>query len=132
MSLSESKGIWLMAGLVAAAAAALIWIVVSAQPLRLAILYDEVGGLKHDDPVVWKGRTIGKVERIKPLSENRMEVSVLIGEDYAPRISRGAEFILRKASFFGLIGLTIRWPAPAEDGRLIIRRSQTESCPHYH
>jgi hypothetical protein len=104
MSLTESKGIWLMAGLVAAAAVVLIWIVVSARPLRLVILYDEAGGLKQDDPVVWGGQTIGKVEGVKLLPEKRVEVSILIREDYASKISHGAEFILRKASFFGLIG----------------------------
>ncbi len=104
MSFSENKGLWLMTGGVALAVVALIWIVASARPLRLVVIYDDVGGLKREDPVIWRRTNIGKVEQIKPSANNRVGVTVRIREDYASKITHGAEFVLRKASFFGLIG----------------------------
>jgi hypothetical protein len=104
MSFNENKGLWLMAGGTIAAAVALLWILISAQPLRLIILYNDVGDLKRDDPVVWRGITIGKVEEIRPLVEYQLGVTIRIREDHASKVTHGAEFILKKASFFGLVG----------------------------
>lgn len=104
MSFSENKGLWLMVGCTIAAAVALLWILVSAQPLRLVILYDDVGDLKRDDPVVWRGVAIGKVEEVRPLADNQLGVRIRIREDHASKLTHGSEFILKKASFFGLVG----------------------------
>ena len=117
MSFSENKGLWLMVILTAATAVALIWILVSARPLRLVILYEEVGGLKQDDPLVLRGRTVGKVEEIKQLTGNQFGVTVRIREDQASTITHGTDFILRKASFFGLVGSNaIEAVTPSEAG----------------
>jgi hypothetical protein len=104
MSFNENKGLWLMVSLTVAAAAALIWVLLSAQPLRLVILYSDVGDLKRDDPVVWRGVTIGKVEDIRPFVDNQLGVTIRIREDHKSKLSHGTEFILKKASFFGLVG----------------------------
>ncbi len=104
MSFSENKGLWLMVIFTVAVAAALIWILLSAQPLRLVILFDRIGGLKRDDPVISQGIAIGKVEEIRPLVDNQIGVTVRIREDYAPKLIRGTSFVLREASFFGLVG----------------------------
>lgn len=104
MSFGENKGLWLMVTFTIAVATALIWILLSAQPLRLVILFDRVGGLKQDDPVIAQGITIGKVEGIRPLVDNQIGVTVRIREDYASKLTRGTSFVLREASFFGLVG----------------------------
>ncbi len=104
MTFSENKGLWLMVIFTAAVAVALIWILLSARPLRLVVEYEDVGELKRDDPVVLKGITIGKVEEIKPLAGNLIGVTVRIREDQASTLTHGTRFILRKASFFGLVG----------------------------
>ncbi len=104
MSFNENKGLWLMVICTAVVGAALMWLLLSARPLRLVILYDRVGDLKQDDPVIAQGITIGKVEDIRPLVNNQIGVTVRIREDYASKITRGTSFILREASWFGLVG----------------------------
>ncbi len=104
MSFGENKGIWVMAGFVVVAAVALVWVLLSARPLRIVVLFDDVGSLKRDDPVIAQGITIGKVEQIKPLVRNQIGVTLRIREDHASSVTHGAEFVLRKASFFGLVG----------------------------
>ena len=80
------------------------WFLLRSEPFTLVILFDRVGGLRQDDPVSWKGFTIGKVEKIEPLVENRIGVTVRIAEDYAGRLGEGTIFSLAEESFFGMVG----------------------------
>lgn len=80
------------------------WFLLRSEPFTLVILFERVGGLRKDDPVTWKGFTIGKVEKIEPLVENRIGVTVRIAEDYAGRLGEGTTFSLVETSFFGMLG----------------------------
>jgi ABC-type transporter Mla subunit MlaD len=104
MSARGSKGLWITLAFLAVVAAVVFWIVNTGEPFRLVILFDEIGELKKDDPVVWKEFTIGKVEQIEPLVENQIGVTVRLNSDYAGKISRGTEFTLRHSALFGLVG----------------------------
>ncbi|HYK91596.1 MAG TPA: MlaD family protein [Acidobacteriota bacterium] len=127
MSFSENKGLWLMVVFMAVVAAVLVWVILSAQPLRLVVLYERIGGLKHDDPLMLQGITIGKVEDIKPMVDNQIGVSVRIREDYASKLTEGTNFILREASFFGLVGKNaIEVVPPPTPGRQFSRGEKVQ------
>jgi hypothetical protein len=104
VTLSENKGLWLSLLFLAIVAIVLVWLVATSQPYRLTILFEETGGLKADDPVIWKSFTIGRVEKIKPLIDNRIGVIIRLKEEYIPSITTGTDFILRQSSFLGLVG----------------------------
>jgi ElaB/YqjD/DUF883 family membrane-anchored ribosome-binding protein len=104
MSLSENKGLWFSIALLAVLAAVLVWIVLAAKPFELIVLFDDVGNLKAGDPVVWKTFKIGRVEKVTPLVDNQVGVTVRIKEDYVAGLTHGSEFILKRASFLGLVG----------------------------
>jgi len=80
------------------------WFLIRPEPFTLTILFDRVGGLRQDDPVTWRGFTIGKVEKIEPLVENRIGVMIRIAGDYAGRLGEGTTFSLAESSFFGMVG----------------------------
>ncbi len=104
MNFGENKWLWVGISLLIIAAAVIVWLIASAEPPRLVILYDEIGDLKKGDPVVWKGFNIGKGEEIQPLIENRIGVTIRLREDYASKITRGSDFILKQAGLLGLMG----------------------------
>jgi len=114
MSFAPGRLFWGLCILVLIAGAVVFWMLYTAQPLRLIVLFDDVGDLKKGDPVVWKTFTIGKVENIEPLVDNQVGVTISIKEDYASRISRGATFRLRSSQWLGLIGqnaIEVKTPA---------------------
>ncbi len=118
MSYSENKGLW--AGVAAAVivVAALIWLLASGAPKTLVILFPEVGELKKDDPVVWHGYVVGKVQAIEPLVDNQVGVTIRLNEDYGDRITHGTQFSLRRASLFGFVGSNaIEVETPEQAGR---------------
>jgi len=118
MALGGNKVFWLVCLLLIIAGAVAFWIVTSATPLELVVLYDEIGELKKGDPVVWKTFTIGKVESIEPLVENQIGVNIVIREDYADRITHGTTFTLQSAQLLGLIGQNaIEIKLPSAPGR---------------
>ncbi len=104
MSFEDNKGLWAGVAVLAVIAAVLIWIIATAEPFRLVILFDDIGTLKKDDPVLWKGFDIGKVEDIQPLVENQVGVTIRIKEDYISSITHGSEFILKRSALFGYVG----------------------------
>ena len=104
MSLAKSKIFWLLCTIVLIAGATVFWMVSTAEPLTLVILFDDAAGIQKGHPVVWKTFTIGKVEAIDPLVDNQIGVTISIKEDYAPRITRGSTFTLRTTDLLGLIG----------------------------
>lgn len=104
MRFAPGRWFWVLSLLVVITGAFVVWMTLSAQPLRLVVLFEDVGDLKKGDPVVWKTFTIGKVEKIEPLVDNQIGVGIVIKEDYAKRISHGATFSLRTSHLLGLIG----------------------------
>ncbi len=104
MSLSENKGLWLSITLLAAVGVVIVWIVARSQPFQLVVLFDDIGGLQPGDPVVWKSFKIGRVEKIQPLVDNKIGVTVRIKEEYTSSLTHGTEFVLKQARFLGLIG----------------------------
>jgi len=104
MTFGENKWIWIGIMAVVVAIAVILGFILLSEPFRLIVLYDEVGDLKKEDPVVWKEFTIGKVEQIQPLVDNRIGVTIRLREDYATRITRGSEFVLKRTAFLGLVG----------------------------
>lgn len=104
MSFTPGKWFWVICVAVGVAGIAVFWMIHTAQPLRLVVLFDDVGDLKKGDPVVWRTFTIGKVESIEPLVENQVGVTISIKEDYARRITHGSTFSLRTTELLGLIG----------------------------
>ncbi len=104
MSFTPGKWFWVLCVVVGLAGIALFWMIYTAQPLRLVVLFDDVGDLKKDDPVVWKTFTIGKVVGIEPLVDNQVGATISIKEDYAPRVTHGSTFRLRTAQLMGLMG----------------------------
>ncbi|MFH1573390.1 MAG: MlaD family protein [Acidobacteriota bacterium] len=103
MSLGGNKGLWL-----AAAAVILIgfflWLLFGTQPFLLVVLYDDVGELKRGDPVVWRDFAVGKVDKIEPLVDNQVGVTIRLREDYRGQITRGTDFALKRTSLMGLVG----------------------------
>lgn len=99
----SNRGI-VVTGIVLVTLAIGAWFLLRSEPFTLVILFDRVGGLRQDDPVTWKGFTIGKVEKIEPLVENRIGVTVRISEEYAGRLGEGTTFSLAESSFFGMLG----------------------------
>jgi ABC-type transporter Mla subunit MlaD len=104
VSFVENRGLWFGAAGLALSLALIIWLLAGSQPLRLVILFDDVGGLKKEDPVLWKGLEIGKVEEIRPLVENKIGVTIKIPEDHVSTISHGSEFALKRSKLLGLVG----------------------------
>lgn len=104
MALAGSKSFWVICILVVILGAFVFWAITSAKPLRLVILYDDIGELKKGDPVVWKTFTIGKIESIEPLVDNQIGVTISIKEDYADRITHDTTFTLQSEQLLGLIG----------------------------
>lgn len=104
MSLSANKTTWLAAVVAAGLIAALLWFLLASKPFLLVVLFEDTGGLERGDPVLWKGFTIGRVEKVEPLVDNRIGVTIRLREDYGNRITHGSEFRLRRASLLGLAG----------------------------
>jgi ABC-type transporter Mla subunit MlaD len=118
MSFHERKGLWAGLAIMAAVVAVLVWLFVFSRPFLLVILFDDVGGLKRGDPVLWKGFAIGRVEKIEPLVDNKIGVTVRIRQDYEGRITSDSDFVLKRSAFMGLIGQdAIEILTPASQGR---------------
>jgi ABC-type transporter Mla subunit MlaD len=117
MSLSENKGFWLALAVAAILVGVLLWVLLSSKPFVLVVLFNDVGELKRGDPVLWKGFTIGKIDKIEPLVDNQIGVTIRLREDYADRITHGTEFLLKRASLMGLVGTNaIELATPAAPG----------------
>ena len=117
MSFKENKALWLGILAVIIAVCAVIWLLISGGPRTLVILFPEVGELKKEDPVLWRDYKVGRVEKIEPLIDNQIGVTIRIREDYAAKITRGTKFTLKQASVFGLIGEnSIEIETPSEPG----------------
>jgi ABC-type transporter Mla subunit MlaD len=132
MSFGEHKGLWLGILAVLVAVVALIWLLVSGGPSTLVILFPEVGELKKGDPVLWRDYTVGSVEKIEPLVNNQIGVTIRIRNDYTAKITRGTKFTLKQASIFGWLGQNaIVLETPAETGLPYLdgERVQGESPP---
>ena len=118
MALGGNRGFWLICLLLVILGVFVFWMITSAKPLRLVVLYDEIGELKKGDPVVWKKFTVGKVESVEPLVENQIGVTISIKEDYADRITQGTTFTLQSEQLLGLIGQNaIEIELPRTQGR---------------
>jgi|WetSurMetagenome_2_1015567.scaffolds.fasta_scaffold252982_1 ABC-type transporter Mla subunit MlaD len=104
MALRSRVGFLLTAIVLTGLAAVVVWLVSSNQPFVLTVLYDDIGELKQDDPVVWRTFTVGKVEAIEPLVDNKIGVRIRLKDEYAPRITHGTRFVLRRAGLLGMIG----------------------------
>jgi len=104
VSLAENKGIWFGVSGLALIVAWIVWLLAGAQPFRLVVLFEDAGGLEKEDPVLWKDFTIGRVEEIRPLVENKIGVTIRIREEYAANISRGSQFSLKRSAWMGLVG----------------------------
>jgi len=132
MSFREHKGLWLGILAVLVAVVALVWLLVSGGPSTLVILFPEVGELKRNDPVLWRDYTVGRVEKIEPLVDNQIGVTIRIRDDYAAKITRGTKFTLKQASLFGWLGQNaIVIETPSETGLPYLdgERVQGESPP---
>ena len=101
---SEGRGIWLAVAALIILAALLVYVIVSAKPFTLVVLFVEVGDLKKEDPVVWKGFNVGRVEEIQPLVDGKFGVTIRIKDDYVSKITHGSEFLLKRAALLGLVG----------------------------
>lgn len=126
MSFGENKGLWLSMGAVILAGAALIWLLISASPRTLVILFPDAGDLKREDQVVWHGFVVGKVVKIDPLVNNQVGVTIRLNEDYSTRVTRGTRFTLKRAALFGFVARTaieIETPSspgsPYENGEMV-------------
>jgi hypothetical protein len=130
MGFAPGRWFWVLSLLVLIAGAVVVWMLLSAQPLKLTVLFDDVGDLKKGDPVVWKAFTIGKVENIEPLVDNRIGVDIEIKEDYAKRISHGATFSLRTSHLLGLIGQNaVEVQTPASPGAPFTEGEKVQGVP---
>jgi ABC-type transporter Mla subunit MlaD len=117
VSFRENKGLWLGILAVIIAVVALVWLLISGGPRSLVILFPEVGGLQKEDPVLWRDYTVGRVEKIEPLVDNQIGVTIRIREDYAAKITRGTKFTLKQTSVLGLMGQNaIEVETPSEPG----------------
>ncbi len=127
MALGSNKGFWLLCLLLVILGVFAIWMITSAKPLRLVVLYDEIGQLKKGDPVVWKTFTVGKVESVEPLVDNQIGVTISIKEDYADRITQGTTFTLQSEQLLGLIGQNaIEIELPPTPGRPYEQREKVQ------
>jgi hypothetical protein len=104
MSFRDHKGMWAGLALMAVLVGILLWLFVFSRPFLLVVLFDDAGGLKRGDPVLWRGFAIGRVERIEPLVDNKIGVTIRIRQDYEGRIPRESEFVLKRSSLMGLVG----------------------------
>lgn len=104
MSFAENKWLWVSGAVLIFLAVVLVWVFLSSERLTLIILFDDVGGLKKEDRVVWKDFTIGKVADIRPLVDNQIGVTIVIGEDYVSKITHGTQFYLKRAPLSGILG----------------------------
>lgn len=127
MSFAPGRLVLVLCILGVIAGAVVFWMIYTTQPLRLVVLFDDVGSLQKGDPVVWKTFTIGKVEDIEPLVGNKIGVTISIKEDYAPRISRGAVFRLRTSHLLGLVGQNaVEIEPPASPGAPYVRGEKVQ------
>ena len=118
MSFRDRKGMWAGLALMAVLVGVLLWLFLFSRPFLLVVLFDDVGGLKRGDPVLWKGFAIGRVESIEPLVDNKIGVTIRIRQDYEGRISHESEFVLTRSALMGLIGQdAIEILTPASQGR---------------
>ena len=99
---AENRSLWIAIAVLVLLAGILAWAFLSSGPMRLIVLFDEIGGLKKDAPVVWRDFTIGKVVGIQPLVDNQFGVTIELREDYASKITRGSEFYLKPAPLLGI------------------------------
>jgi hypothetical protein len=104
MLFHSHRGFWLAAALLAVLAGVIVWLVTTNEPFRLTVLYDEIGELSKDDPVVWRTFTVGMVEEISPLVDNKIGVRIRLKDEYAPKITHGTEFVLKRAVLMGMVG----------------------------
>jgi ABC-type transporter Mla subunit MlaD len=102
--MGQNKGMWLGVALLVISAGLIFWALTRPEPFRLVVLYPESGDLKKGDDVVWRDFEIGKVEQVKPLVGNQVGVTIRIDRDYAGQMTQGTEFVLKRASFLGLVG----------------------------
>lgn len=103
MFIARSRTFWAGLVVVLLLLAGTVWILTD-RPLYLVVLFDDVGSLKKEAPVLWKNFTIGMVTDIEPLVDDRIGVTVRIKSDYATKITRGSEFRLKPARLLGLLG----------------------------
>lgn len=114
MSFRENKGLWLIVAAIVISLGALIWLLLSGAPRTLVILFPDIGELKHDDPVLWHDYVVGRVEKIEPLVDDQIGVTIRLNEDYAKKIKRGTRFTLKRTALFGYVGsnaITVETPA---------------------
>jgi MlaD protein len=118
MSFRDSKGVWAGLALLTVLVGVLLWLFLFSRPFLLVILFDDVGSLKRGDPVLWKGFAIGRVERIEPLVDNKIGVTIRVRQDYEGRVLHGSEFVLKRSALMGLIGQdAIEILTPAAQGK---------------
>jgi len=123
--IKENAALWLSVVTLVALSAVLVWLLATAEPFRLVVLFEDIGALKKDDPVVWKTFQIGKVEEIRPLIENQIGVTIRIREDYAPSITHGTEFALKRGALMGFLGTdAVEVITPVNPGTSFANREQ--------
>ena len=118
MSFRENKGMWLGIAAALLVIVAIIWLILSGGPLTLVVLFPDIGELKREDPVIWRGYAVGKVVKVEPLVDNQIGVTIQLREDYAAKVTHGTRFTLKRAPLFGLVGgNAIEIETPSEMGR---------------
>ena len=60
--------------------------------LNIAILFDNVDGLKRGDPVIWQGNEIGAVKNIGYLDTGKFKVEADIKDDFKKTVLENSEF----------------------------------------
>lgn len=117
MSFGQNKALWLSVGGTAIAIVALVWLLLSGGARTLVVLFPDAGELKREDPVLWHDFVVGRIEKIEPLVDNQIGVTIRLNEDYAAKITHGTRFTLRRAALFGYVGSNaIEVETPSERG----------------
>jgi len=63
--------------------------------LQLTVLYDRTEGLKQNDPVLWNGQKIGKVQSVKQNSQGRPAVQLQIRGDFREKVTDESRFLIQ-------------------------------------
>jgi len=66
--------------------------------LRFSVLFDQVHGLKADDPVVREGNRVGGVREVRYTREGRFEVEAEVGAEYRAAVTDRCRFVVSSAT----------------------------------
>lgn len=72
-------------------------VVTSCAGYQFVISFDQVNGLKQNDPVIFEGSTVGQVKKITYTQEGTFEVSVEISESFSDCATENSRFFIGNA-----------------------------------